>query len=136
MTVTWQPNYDSLDGAAGWARDSLELHAADPREALYTLEQMESAQSHEDIWNAAQRQMIVSGKMHGFMRMYWAKKILEWSPSPEEVRAIKSNGCSADVLVTHYCVSVRPPPPERRRTAIHIASTPPSNRHFPSTARA
>ena len=43
------------------------------------------AGTHEDIWNAAQRQMVSTGKMHGFMRMYWAKKILEWSASPEEV---------------------------------------------------
>ena len=89
----YQPNYDSLDGAAGWARDSLELHSGDKREYVYTLEQLEQARSHEDIWNAAQRQMVTTGKMHGFMRMYWAKKILEWSPTPAEAlrRAIYLN---------------------------------------------
>lgn len=76
----YQPKYDNLDGAAGWARDSLQLHASDKREHVYSLEQLEQARSHEDIWNAAQRQMVLTGKMHGFMRMYWAKKILEWSP--------------------------------------------------------
>ena len=80
----YQPNYDNLAGAAGWARESLELHASDPRPHVYSLAQLEGAKSHEDIWNAAQRQMATTGKMHGFMRMYWAKKILEWSPSPEE----------------------------------------------------
>ena len=65
----YQPSYDSLDGAAGWARESLELHNADKREHVYSLEQLEQAMSHEDIWNAAQRQMVITGKMHGFMRM-------------------------------------------------------------------
>ena len=89
----YQPHYDSLEGAAGWARDSLELHASDKREYIYSLEELETARSHEDIWNAAQRQMVKTGKMHGFMRMYWAKKILEWSPSPAEAlrRAIYLN---------------------------------------------
>ena len=89
----YNPNYDNLNGAAGWARESLELHAADKREHVYTLEQLEAAQTHEDIWNAAQLQMARTGKMHGFMRMYWAKKILEWSPDPAEAlrRAIYLN---------------------------------------------
>lgn len=80
-------NYDSLQGAATWARESLELHASDPRTHLYTRKQLEDAETHEDIWNAAQRQMVRTGKMHGFMRMYWCKKILEWSPSPSEALA-------------------------------------------------
>jgi deoxyribodipyrimidine photolyase len=113
----YQPAYDSLDGAAQWARDSLELHASDPREKVYSLEELEQARSHEDIWNAAQRQMVQTGKMHGFMRMYWAKKILEWSPEPAEAlrRAIYLNdkysidgrdpngyvGCAWAVMGTH-----------------------------------
>jgi len=80
----YQRDYDSLAGAAGWARESLELHASDEREHLYSRAQLEKAQSHEDIWNAAQRQLVITGKMHGFMRMYWAKKILEWSATPAE----------------------------------------------------
>ena len=113
----YQPNYDNLGGAANWARESLELHAKDKRDHLYTLEELESAKSHEDIWNAAQRQMVATGKMHGFMRMYWAKKILEWSPSPAEAlsRAIYLNdkysidgrdpngyvGCAWSIMGTH-----------------------------------
>ena len=58
-----------------WARDSLALHSTDPREHLYSLEQLETSQTHEDIWNAAQTQLVKTGKMHGFMRMYWAKKV-------------------------------------------------------------
>ena len=65
----YNASYDSLQGAAGWARTSLELHASDKREHVYSLDQLEGSQTHEDIWNAAQRQMVRTGKMHGFMRM-------------------------------------------------------------------
>jgi len=78
----YNPHYDSLEGASDWARKSLELHSTDKREYLYTYEQLESGQTHDDLWNAAQLQMVTEGKMHGFLRMYWAKKILEWSPDP------------------------------------------------------
>ncbi|KAJ8603783.1 hypothetical protein CTAYLR_000180 [Chrysophaeum taylorii] len=83
----YQPNYDSLDGAARWARDSLELHERDRREHAMSRRQFEDANSHEDLWNAAQRQLVRAGKMHGFMRMYWCKKILEWSPTPVDALA-------------------------------------------------
>eukprot|EP00040_Diaphanoeca_grandis_P033632 m.206304 g.206304 ORF g.206304 m.206304 type:complete len:550 (-) comp32948_c0_seq3:86-1735(-) len=75
--------YDSLKGAANWAQDSLQLHASDKREYLYTREQLQAAKSHDPLWNAAQQQLVDQGKMHGFLRMYWAKKILEWTASPE-----------------------------------------------------
>ena len=64
----YQPHYDSLAGAAAWARDSLELHAADTREHLYGRDALEKAEAAEDVWNAAQRQLVRQGKMHGFMR--------------------------------------------------------------------
>jgi deoxyribodipyrimidine photo-lyase len=75
----YNPSYDSLQGAAVWARESLELHNADPRAYVYTQEQLEQAKTHDDLWNASQIQMVKEGKMHGFLRMYWAKKILEWT---------------------------------------------------------
>lgn len=74
--------YDNLDGAAGWARDSLELHSSDEREHLYGWKELEAGETHDDLWNAAQLQLVGEGGMHGFMRMYWAKKILEWTASP------------------------------------------------------
>ena len=83
----YEPNYDSLDGAAAWARETLEVHSGDPREFTYTRAQFEAAQTHDDLWNAAQKELTVLGKMHGFMRMYWAKKILEWSATPAEALA-------------------------------------------------
>eukprot|EP00892_Ulva_mutabilis_P009234 jgi/Ulvmu1/6683/UM030_0014.1 len=80
----YETKYDSLECAAAWAQDTLQAHAKDKRPHVYTLEQFEAAKTHEDVWNAAQREMVHLGKMHGFMRMYWAKKILEWSASPAE----------------------------------------------------
>lgn len=80
----YNDKYDSLDGAPGWAVESLRIHEKDPREHLYTYEELETAKTHDDVWNAAQLQMVLEGKMHGFLRMYWAKKILEWTSSPKE----------------------------------------------------
>jgi deoxyribodipyrimidine photo-lyase len=80
----YNPNYDSFDGFPAWARKSLDEHRKDKREYRYALEQFEHAGTHDDLWNAAQNEMVIRGKMHGYMRMYWAKKILEWSESPEE----------------------------------------------------
>jgi deoxyribodipyrimidine photo-lyase len=83
-----QPKYDSVEGFSQWARDSLELHASDPREYIYTEQQFEEGRTHDELWNAAQLEMVHAGKMHGFMRMYWAKKILEWTPTPATALAI------------------------------------------------
>ncbi|GIL76978.1 hypothetical protein Vretimale_8581 [Volvox reticuliferus] len=80
----YTPNYDSLDCAAEWARETLEKHRVDKREHLYTREQLEAGRTHDELWNACQLEMVHVGKMHGYMRMYWAKKILEWTEGPEE----------------------------------------------------
>jgi deoxyribodipyrimidine photo-lyase len=80
----YNPNYDDLSGAAGWARDSLELHSDDVRAYTYTLKQFETGNTHDDLWNAAQLQLSREGRMHGFLRMYWAKKILEWTENPAQ----------------------------------------------------
>jgi len=74
------PTYDRLECAEPWARKTIAEHARDEREHLYTLQQMEGAETHDGLWNAAQRQMLHFGWMHNHVRMYWAKKILEWSP--------------------------------------------------------
>jgi deoxyribodipyrimidine photo-lyase len=80
--VKFVPSYDSIDCAENWAQKTLREHAGDQRDPLYTLEQLERAQTYDELWNAAQMQMVNFGWMHNYMRMYWAKKILEWSPSP------------------------------------------------------
>jgi len=81
------PAYDRLDCAPDWARNTLEQHRHDPRSYCYRLEQFEQAATHDPLWNAAQRQLVTSGRIHGYLRMYWAKKILEWTVSPEEAFA-------------------------------------------------
>jgi len=75
-------DYDSITSAAHWAQETLEIHTSDDREHIYTLKQLENGETHDDLWNAAQLQMVREGKMHGFLRMYWAKKILEWTKTP------------------------------------------------------
>ncbi|KAK8916754.1 Deoxyribodipyrimidine photo-lyase [Platanthera zijinensis] len=84
----YQPHYDSLLGAWDWARRTLMDHAADEREHIYTRDELEKAKTADPLWNASQLEMVHHGKMHGFMRMYWAKKILEWTSGPEEALAI------------------------------------------------
>jgi deoxyribodipyrimidine photo-lyase len=79
--VRYTPNYDSPECAESWAKKTMAEHAKDEREHVYTLRQFEEARTHDDLWNAAQIQMIRHGWMHNHMRMYWAKKILEWTPN-------------------------------------------------------
>jgi len=75
--------YDSIESAPEWAHRTLAEHGKDRRPVVYTRPELEAADTHDDLWNAAQRQMLHAGWMHNYMRMYWAKKILEWSPSPQ-----------------------------------------------------
>ncbi|MRR56106.1 MAG: deoxyribodipyrimidine photo-lyase [Deltaproteobacteria bacterium] len=77
-------SYDRVEGFPEWAQRTIAEHRHDLREYLYTPEQLETAQTHDPLWNAAQQTMVSTGTMHGYLRMYWAKKILEWSPSPED----------------------------------------------------
>lgn len=80
--------YDSFDCLPDWAQSTLLEHAEDPREYLYTEAELEGAQTHDPYWNAAQREMVLTGKMQGYMRMYWGKKILEWTADPREAFAL------------------------------------------------
>jgi deoxyribodipyrimidine photo-lyase len=82
--VQYNSNYDRLEGCEPWALKTLRSHARDKRTYLYTAAQFECSKTHDPLWNAAQRQMVRSGWMHGYLRMYWAKKILEWNPSAAE----------------------------------------------------
>jgi deoxyribodipyrimidine photo-lyase len=86
--VARNDRYDSLDGCPEWARQTLAKHAADHRPYVYTAKQLEAAETHDELWNAAQTEMVVTGRMHNYLRMYWAKKILEWSPDAETAHAI------------------------------------------------
>jgi len=82
--VTYNANYDNFESGENWAHRTLAEHARDPRPYLYTENQLENAETHDALWNAAQRQMVTTGWMHNYMRMYWGKKILEWSRTPSE----------------------------------------------------
>jgi deoxyribodipyrimidine photo-lyase len=84
----YNEQYDRVDGFPEWAQKSLAKHAHDTREHVYTLATFQQAQTHDALWNSAQTQLLRTGKMHGYMRMYWAKKILEWSKSPKEALRI------------------------------------------------
>ena len=82
--VHYNETYDSFDSIPQWARKTLRAHQKDRRPYLYTFEELERAQAHDAYWNAAQKEMVLEGKMHGYMRMYWGKKLLEWSKTPEQ----------------------------------------------------
>lgn len=80
----YNENYDNMNGLHAWAAKTLNDHKKDKRSPLYTLKEFEQSLTHDDLWNSAQIQLVKEGKMHGFLRMYWAKKILEWTESPEQ----------------------------------------------------
>ena len=92
--VTWRelgynmsskrPDYDRYESLPLWARRTLEDHASDPRPTVYSLEEFESASTHDPLWNAAQMELVREGRIHNYLRMVWGKKILEWSTSPRE----------------------------------------------------
>jgi deoxyribodipyrimidine photo-lyase len=82
--VFYNEKYDSYEAIPEWAKKTLKAHEKEKRLYTYTLKEMEAVQTHDPYWNAAQREMVVKGKMHGYMRMYWGKKILEWSKTPRE----------------------------------------------------
>jgi deoxyribodipyrimidine photo-lyase len=80
LFVRYEPNYDNWECAAPWARKTLLEHGRDARPYRYTFEQLERGETHDELWNAAQRQMVETGWMHNYMRMYWGKMILAWAP--------------------------------------------------------
>jgi len=84
----YNANYDRFSGFPDWAQETLNAHRGDRRPFAYELEAFERGETHDEMWNAAQMEMVRRGKMHGYMRMYWAKKILEWSASPDEALRI------------------------------------------------
>jgi deoxyribodipyrimidine photo-lyase len=98
QVVTWRElgfnmadkraDMDQFESLPLWAIRTLDAHAGDPRPALYTLEALAAAGTHDPLWNAAQRQLATDGVLHNYMRMLWGKKILEWSASPRDALAV------------------------------------------------
>jgi deoxyribodipyrimidine photo-lyase len=80
----YNARYDSLDALPNWAKATLEKHRGDRRKPSYTFEELERAETHDDVWNVSQRQLFTRGTIHGYLRMLWGKKIIEWSETPEE----------------------------------------------------
>jgi deoxyribodipyrimidine photo-lyase len=77
-------DYDQYDSLPSWARATLEKHLSDRREYVYSLDRFARAETHDDLWNAAQTQLLREGRIHNYLRMLWGKKILEWTPTPRE----------------------------------------------------
>ena len=80
-------SYDRFESLPEWAQLTLNQHADDPRPSIYELDQFESASTHDELWNAAQRELVQTGGMHNYMRMLWGKKILHWSETPQQALA-------------------------------------------------
>lgn len=79
-----EPDYDRYESLPQWARTTLEEHSQDPRPELYSAEQLESAATGDELWNAAQRQLLIEGRIHNYLRMLWGKKIIEWTKTPRD----------------------------------------------------
>ena len=86
--VARNPNYDRYEGGPAWGLATLKKHAGDPRPVVYSAERLERGETADPLWNASQKEMVLTGRMHNYLRMYWAKKILEWTPDPETAFAI------------------------------------------------
>jgi len=85
FNMAWQrPDFDAWESLPDWARATLDKHAGDQRERIYTLEQFTAAATHDPLWNAAQGQLLAEGRIHNYLRMLWGKKVIEWTKSPQQ----------------------------------------------------
>ncbi len=84
FNMCWrEPNFDQFESLPAWALETMEEHASDRREQVYTLEQLDASATYDKIWNAAQRQLVREGRIHNYLRMLWGKKIYQWSSTPQ-----------------------------------------------------
>ena len=113
---------DSLDELPEWARATLDKHRKDAREHEYTCQQFESAETYDDLWNATQKELLLRGKIHGYYRMYWGKKIIEWSSTPEEALATMID------LHDRYALDGRDPTPTGTFSGASVCMTVPGAR--------
>ena len=95
--------YDSLESLPAWAQKTMREHASDERQFVYTIDQLEAGETHDELWNAAQREMVVTGEMHNYVRMLWGKNVIAWTRSYEEAFAILEH------LNNKYCLDGRDP---------------------------
>ena len=99
----FNPNYDSLESLPNWVQKTMREHIDDERQIIYSLEQLENYQTHDELWNAAQREMVETGEMHNYVRMLWGKNVIAWTKSYEEAFAILEH------LNNKYCLDGRNP---------------------------
>lgn len=83
----YNARYASLEALPNWAKQTLDKHRRDRRKPSYSFDEFERADTHDDVWNLAQRQLLETGVIHNYLRMLWGKKIIEWSETPEEAHA-------------------------------------------------
>ena len=95
--------YDSLDSLPAWSHKTMREHIDDERPVIYSLEQLEAGETHDDLWNASQREMVATGEMHNYVRMLWGKNVIAWTRSYEEAFAILEH------LNNKYCLDGRNP---------------------------
>jgi deoxyribodipyrimidine photo-lyase len=89
FNMCWrEPDYDQFHSLPDWAQKTIAEHAQDPRQTIYTYRELEQARTHDEIWNAAQRQLVREGRIHNYLRMLWGKKIIQWTPSAQEALRI------------------------------------------------
>jgi deoxyribodipyrimidine photo-lyase len=81
-------DYDRYESLPDWAQATLEKHADDPRESVYSVDEFAAAQTHDSLWNAAQTQLLREGRIHNYLRMLWGKKILEWTATPRDALSV------------------------------------------------
>lgn len=96
-------HYDSLKSLPEWALKTIREHTSDKRPVRYTTEELENGATHDELWNASQREMLVTGEMHNYVRMLWGKKVIEWTRSYEEAFRILEH------LNNNYCLDGRNP---------------------------
>jgi len=95
--------YNSLEALPSWVQKTMREHVNDQRQFVYSLEELENAQTHDELWNAAQREMVITGEMHNYVRMLWGKNVISWTRSYEEAFAILEH------LNNKYCLDGRDP---------------------------
>ncbi len=96
-------DYDSLKSLPNWSQETMREHAGDERPEIYSLEEMENCQTYDELWNATQREMNLTGEVHNYVRMLWGKLVIQWSKSYEEAFAVLEH------LNNKYCLDGRNP---------------------------
>ena len=99
----FNPKYDSLESLPDWVQKTMREHEGDKRETIYSLEELENCRTYDELWNASQREMNITGEIHNYVRMLWGKNVIAWTRSYEEAFTILEH------LNNKYCLDGRNP---------------------------